>query len=46
VPFADWSLKRRRRERPARDVVFFIPAASSDVLVVDMNFRQNLPLRD
>jgi len=46
VPFADWSSKRRRQEKPARDVAFFILAASSGALVVDMNFRQNLPLRD
>jgi len=46
VPFADWSLKRRRRERLAGDAVFFILAALSDAPVADMNFRQNLPLRD
>jgi hypothetical protein len=46
VDFADWSLKRRRRERLAKDAVFFILVPSSAVPVVDMNFRQNLPLRD
>jgi len=46
VLFADWSLKRRRQERPARDVAFFILAALSGAPDVDMNFRENLPLRD